>query len=79
MIPIFAFSNNKKTLNHLSLAGSVNGFYSPMYVDHETNIDSVMKIIKKELQPKKDLKFIVISGILSEKSADAIEIRYLKL
>jgi hypothetical protein len=38
-----------------------------------------MKIITKELQPKKDLKFVVISGILSEKSADAIEIRYLKL
>ena len=79
MIPIFAFSNNKKTLNQLSLAGSVNSFYSPMHLNHEKNIDSVMKIIKKELQPKKDLKFVVISGILSEKSADAIEIRYLKL
>ncbi len=79
MIPIFAFSNNKKTLNQLSLTGSVNSFYAPMYVNHEKNIDSVMKIITKELQPKKDLKFVVISGILSEKSADAIEIRYLKL
>ena len=79
MIPVFAFSNNKKTLNQLSLAGSVNSFYSPMHVNHEKNIDSVMKIIKKELQPEKDLKFVVISGILSEKSADAIEIRYLKL
>tara|TARA_Y100000741_G_scaffold248059_1_gene190636 strand:+ start:2692 stop:4101 length:1410 start_codon:yes stop_codon:yes gene_type:complete len=79
MIPIFAFSNNKKTLNQLSLAGSVNSFYSSMHLNHEKNIDSVMKIIKKELQPKEDLKFVVISGILSEKSADAIEIRYLKL
>jgi pyruvate kinase len=79
MIPIFAFSNNKKTLNQLSLTGSVNSFYAPMHVNHEKNIDTVMKIITKELQPKKDLKFVVISGILSEKSADAIEIRYLKL
>jgi pyruvate kinase len=79
MIPIFAFSNNKKTLNQLSLTGSVNSFYAPMHINHERNIDSIMKIITKELQPRKDLKFVVISGILSEKSADAIEIRYLKL
>ena len=79
MIPIFAFSNNRKTLNQLALAGSVNAFYSPMYVDHEKNVNSAMKAIKKVLKPKKDLKFVVISGILSETSADAIEIRYLKL
>ena len=79
MIPIFAFSNNRKTLNQLALAGSVNAYYSPMYVDHEKNVNSAMKAIKKVLKPKKDLKFVVISGILSETSADAIEIRYLKL
>jgi hypothetical protein len=38
-----------------------------------------MSILKKELNPKSDLKFVVISGILSEKSADAIEIRTLKV
>ena len=79
MIPIFAFSNKRKTLNQLSLAGSVNAYYSPMYVDHEKNVNSAMKSIKKVLKPQKDLKFVVISGILSETSADAIEIRYLKL
>ena len=79
MIPIFAFSNNRKTLNQLSLAGSVNAYYSPMYVDHEKNVNSAMKSIKKVLKPNKNLKFVVISGILSEASADAIEIRYLKL
>ena len=79
MIPIFAFSNNRKTLNQLSLAGSVNAYYSPMYVDHEKNVNSAMKSIKKVLKPNKNLKFVVISGILSETSADAIEIRYLKL
>jgi len=77
--PIFAFSNNKKTLNQLSLAGAVNSFYSTMHSDHEKNIESVMKVIRRELKPDRDLKFVVISGIMSEKSADAIEIRYLKL
>ena len=31
LITIYAFSNNKKTIKHLSLAGSVNAFYSPTY------------------------------------------------
>ena len=79
MKPIFAFSNNKKTINQLSLSGSVHAYYSAMYASHEKNINSVMGILKKELNPKSDLKFVVISGILSEKSADAIEIRALKV
>ena len=79
MKPIFAFSNNKKTINQLSLSGSVHAYYSAMYASHEKNINSVMGILKKELNPKSDLKFVVISGILSEKSADAIEIRTLKV
>ena len=77
LVPIFAFSNNQKTVNQLSLTGSVNAYLSPMFSDHEKNINSVMRIIKKEFSPTKDLKFVVISGILSEKSADAIEIRSL--
>ena len=36
-----------------------------------------MKILKKELSPIRDLKFVVISGILSENTADAIEVRSL--
>ena len=79
LVPIFAFSNNQKTVNQLSLTGSVNAYLSPMFSDHEKNINSVMRIIKKEFSPTKDLKFVVISGILSEKSADAIEIRSLNL
>ena len=79
MKPIFAFSNDKKTINQLSLSGSVHAYYSPMYASHEKNINSVMGILKKELNPKSDLKFVVISGILSEKSADAIEIRTLNV
>ena len=77
MIPIFAFSNNKKTLKQLSLTGSVHAYKSSMYSDHEKNLQSIMKILKKELSPTRDLKFVVISGILSENSADAIEVRSL--
>ena len=78
MIPIFAFSNNKKTLKQLSLTGSVHAYKSSMYSDHEKNLQSIMKILKRELLPTRELKFVVISGILSENSADAIEVRSLK-
>ena len=77
MIPIFAFSNNKKTIKQLSLTGSVHAYKSSMYSDHEKNLQAIMKILKKELSPSRDLKFVVISGILSENSADAIEVRSL--
>ena len=78
MIPIFAFSNNKKTIKQLSLTGSVHAYKSSMHSDHEKNLQSIMKILKKELSPTRELKFVVISGILSENSADAIEVRSLK-
>ena len=78
MIPIFAFSNNKKTIKQLSLTGSVHAYKSSMYSDHEKNLQSIMKILKKALSPSRELKFVVISGILSENSADAIEVRSLK-
>jgi hypothetical protein len=61
------------------LAGSVNAFYSPTYSNHEKNINSVMRILSEELAPRRNLKFVVISGILSEHSADAIEIRNLEI
>ena len=79
MIPIFAFSNNKKTIKQLSLTGSVHAYKSSMYSDHEKNLQSIMKILKKELSPTRELKFVVISGILSENSADAIEVRSLNM
>jgi pyruvate kinase len=77
MIPIFAFSNNKKTIKQLSLTGSVHAYKSSMHSDHEKNLEYIMRILKRELSPKRDLKFVVISGILSENSADAIEVRSL--
>jgi pyruvate kinase len=78
-IPVFAFSNNRKTLKHLSLSGSINAYYSSMHNEHEKNISKILTFLKKELNPKRTLKFVVISGILSESSADAIEIRNLEV
>ena len=50
-----------------------------MKKDHEKNISGILNFLKKLLNPRKTLKFVVISGILSESSADAIEIRNLEV
>ena len=55
MIPIFAFSNNKKTIKQLSLTGSVHAYKSSMYPDHEKNLQSIMKILKKALSLSREL------------------------
>lgn len=74
-IPIFSFTNNPKTQRQLSMYGSVNNFRSIISLDHEKNISKILKFLKKHLKSKTSLKFVVISGALSEISSDAIEIR----
>jgi hypothetical protein len=57
----------------------VNAYYTSLPKDHEKNISGILSFLKKELNPDKRMKFVVISGILSESSADAIEIRNLEV
>ena len=56
MIPIFAFSNNKKTIKQLSLTGSVHAYKSSMHSDHEKNLQSIMKILKERTFAHKRVK-----------------------
>ena len=74
-MPVFAFTNNRKTLRQMSLSGSLINYYSPISADHEKTVKQVLKILKNELNPQKEMKFVLISGVMSENSADAIEIR----
>ena len=74
-IPIYSFTNNSTTHRQLSLYGSVQNFKSTITLDHEKNVFKILKMLKKRLKSKKSLKFVVISGALSEVSSDAIEIR----
>ena len=74
-MPVFAFTNNRKTLRQMSLSGSLVNYYSPISADHEKTVKQVLKILKNELNPQKEMKFVLISGVMSENSADAIEIR----
>ena len=74
-MPVFAFTNNRKTLRQMSLSGSLINYYSPISADHEKTVKKVLSILKNELNPQKKMKFVLISGVMSENSADAIEIR----
>tara|TARA_B100000287_G_scaffold258123_1_gene242645 strand:+ start:240 stop:1643 length:1404 start_codon:yes stop_codon:yes gene_type:complete len=74
-IPIYSFTNSLNTQRQLSLYGSVQNFKSTITKDHEENVSKILKKLKKRLKSKDNLKFVVISGALSEVSSDAIEIR----
>ena len=74
-IPIYSFTNSSNTHRQLSLYGSVQNFKSSISDNHEKNISKILKMLKKRLKSKDNLKFVVISGALSEVSSDAIEIR----
>jgi len=72
-IPIFTFTENKKTLNQLSLVGSSIPFYLTGLFDHEKTLLKVSKILKKFYKRDK-LKFIMVSSIFSEEHSEAIQI-----
>jgi pyruvate kinase len=73
-IPIFTFTGNKKTLNQLSLVGSTIPFYLSNLSNHEKTLVNVSKILKEYYGQDKDLKFIMVSSIFSEKHSEAIQI-----
>jgi pyruvate kinase len=61
-MPVFAFTNNRKTLRQMSLSGSLVNYYSPISEDHEKTVKQVLKILKNELNPQAEMKFVLISG-----------------
>ena len=72
-IPVFTFTENKKTLNQLSLVGSTIPFYLTGLFDHEKTLVKVSKILKN-FYKKDNLKFIMVSSIFSEEHSEAIQI-----
>ena len=72
-IPIYTFTNNINTLNQLSLVGSVIPFYLKRLNNHKKTLEHVRDVLKP-LHRKKKLKFVMVSGIISEKHSEAIQI-----
>ena len=73
-LPIFTFTNNLTTLNQLSLVGSTHSFYIPRLNDHDENLMHAKKELKQYFKNRKNLKFVMVSGIFSEEHSDAIQI-----
>ena len=72
--PIYTFTNNRNTLKQLSLIGSVNPFYLSRLSNHEKTLQYIEKTLKDIFKKKKNLKFVMVSGIFSEKHSEAIQI-----
>ena len=72
-IPIYTFTNNINTLNQLSLVGSVIPFYLKRLNNHKKTLEYVRDVLKP-MHRKKKLKFVMVSGIFSEKHSEAIQI-----
>jgi len=73
-VPIFTFTNNLTTLNQLSLVGSTHSFYIPRLNNHDKTLMHAKKELKKYFRNRKNLKFVMVSGIFSEEHSDAIQI-----
>ena len=73
-IPIFTFTNNLTTLSQLSLVGSTHSFFISRLNDHEKTLSHAKKELKKYFNKKKNLKFVMLSGIFSEEHSEAIQI-----
>jgi hypothetical protein len=58
----------------LSLVGSTIGFFLDDISNHDKTILECKKILKKQFDANEKLKFIIVSGIFSEKHSDAIQI-----
>ena len=73
-VPIYAFTNDKRVQRQLSLVGSVLSIYQKSIVDNKNNMSKIAEILKKVFGKKKKLKFVLISGMFSEKHSDAIRV-----
>ena len=73
-VPIYAFTNDKRVHRQLSLVGSVLSIYQKSIVDNKNNMSKIAGTLKKVFGKKKKLKFVLISGMFSEKHSDAIRV-----
>ena len=56
------------------MVGSVLSIYQKSIVDNKNNMTKIASTLKKVFSKKKKLKFVLISGMFSEKHSDAIRV-----
>jgi len=73
-MPIFCFTSDRSTLRQLSLVGSSEGYFIKSILNHDKTMKLITNKLKSYYGDKKGLKFVMISGIFSERHSEAIQI-----
>ena len=73
-MPIFCFTSNQFTFRSLSLVGSTHAHFLKSISNHDKTVKLITQKLKSYYPDKKNLKFVMISGIFSEKHSEAIQV-----
>ena len=73
-MPIFCFTSNQSTFRSLSLVGSTHAHFLKSISNHDKTVKLITQKLKSYYPDKKNLKFVMISGIFSEKHSEAIQV-----
>ena len=73
-MPIFCFTSNQSTFKSLSLVGSTQAHLLKSISNHDKTVALITKKLKSYYPDKNTLKFVMISGIFSEKHSEAIQV-----
>ena len=73
-MPIFCFTSNQSTFRSLSLVGSTHAHLLKSISNHDKTVKLITQKLQSYYPDKKNLKFVMISGIFSEKHSEAIQV-----
>ena len=73
-MPIFCFTSNQSTFRSLSLVGSTHAHLLRSISNHDKTVKLITQKLQSYYPDKKNLKFVMISGIFSEKHSEAIQV-----
>ena len=76
-VPIFAFTNQEKTLRKLALNRAVNPYRIPFSADSEKMLARAFKMLVTEAHMELNSKLVVVSDVLVNQPTEAIQVRTL--
>ena len=76
-VPIFAFTNQEKTLRKLALNRAVSPYRIPFSADSEKMLARAFKMLANEAHMERNSKLVVVSDVLVNQPTEAIQVRTL--
>ena len=77
-VPIYAFTNHSQTRRRLALNRAVYAHRTPFSKDPEKTLQTAFRVLRERERLASYSKVVVISDVLAEGDADAIQIRTLE-